>query len=140
MGKRSRKKPAATFVTEDPALLGADVPGDQPAVLSDVDRKVMEQARTGEGAIELTPELMKELAEGAQKTMEAARRDARAMPFEAAMQVRELKRQRYSWRAIAEQMSKDWNLSWGSNQLFGMACCEEAARKLGERLEDPPWA
>jgi len=54
----------------------------------------------------------------------------------------------YSWRSVARAafgrvVSNEWK-GWRlwdppSNQVMGMALCEQAAKLLGENYRDPPW-
>ena len=45
----------------------------------------------------------------------------------------------YTWRSVSRMYSTAWHLPFGSNQLAGMALCEQAAKLLGEDFMKAPW-
>jgi len=115
----------------------------KPHKTDPVDDEVLRSAITGEGLVELTPELLQVLADSAADIWECAAREAAAVltPDRA----REVRAWRvdggYTWRAVARAASEAWDAPWEppSNQLAGQALCEAAARMLGEDPEAEPW-
>jgi len=122
-----------TFVTDDSALRGE-------GVTHEVDDEILRQAQTGEGLIELTPELLEELSRSAAATVGYFQELFAGMEEERAAQVLDLRANKgYSWRAVAQACNDAWGGSWGSNQLAGMAICEAAADYYGENFMEGRW-
>jgi hypothetical protein len=48
---------------------------------------------------------------------------------------------RYTWRSVAAACHTSWRGFWSppSNQLYGMAICEVAAKTFGEDFEEGDW-
>lgn len=126
----------ARLVTGDRSL-------NEAGQLDPTDQAMLEQARTGEGLIQLTPELLEELAQAAAATMAVFEDEVKAlMTEERAGFVRSLRvDQGYSWRAVARACHEAWGGDWEppSNQLMGMALCQAAAQVFDEDSSAPPW-
>ena len=45
-----------------------------------------------------------------------------------------------TWRSLAAVASAEWELNYGSNQLFGQGLCRAAARLLGEDPQGRLWS
>ncbi len=107
------------------------------------DEAVLRVAATGEGAVELTPDMLVELAQAAQMTFASFRDLAEQLVTpERAASVRALRvDQVYTWRAVARACFEAWGGTWDppSNQLMGMAICESAAKHFGEAYMEEPW-
>lgn len=117
------------------------------ASLHKEDVKVMTSAATGEGLIEVTPELLEQLAEAARLAWEAAGEDA-ARFVKTKDDARYVRRLRVddglSWRQVADACHARWKAAgagWSpaSNQIWGMAFCQRAADVLGEDAQAEPW-
>lgn len=124
------------FVTEDKAI-------HQGAILSSVDKEILESVKTGEGMITIeSVEQLKEMAKAASERFDELKELCSPMTLEQAGIVRMLRVDKgYSWRAIAQAC---YDLGWGkwsppSNQIMGMALCERAAQLLGEDYKKEPW-
>jgi hypothetical protein len=111
--------------------------------LDPTDEAVLHSAATGEGLVQLTPEGLRQLVEAAERTVGYCQQiAAAALTPERAAFVRQLRVvQEYSWRAVARACFDAWHGDWAppSNQLMGMALCEEAAKHFHENYMDPPW-
>lgn len=113
------------------------------SVVDPVDEKIRQQAETGEGLVEVTPEMLKELSELAASASEHFDSVAEKIIDEGrARRIRELKVEKgYSWRALASACYDEWGGDWSpkSNQIMGMAACRVAARFFGEDYMKAPW-
>jgi hypothetical protein len=109
--------------------------------LAKADRDVFHAAATGEGLIPIeTAEDLRLLADAAKRTMTRFEDIFAAMTQEQAAYVRKLRcDDGYSWRAVAQTCSLEWDGDWNSNQLAGMAICERAAQLHHEHYMSPPW-
>lgn len=109
--------------------------------MADADIEVIASASTGEGVVKLTPELWDELAKAAKETSDYFDTEAaNTITPELAEFIRSLRvDQGYTWRAVARDVSEKTGLDHGSNQLWGMACCERAARFFSEDMYDGQW-
>ena len=107
------------------------------------DEEVLRSAQTGEGLIQLTPEMFEELAKAAGAAKAAFDDELLdVMTKERALFVRKLRcDEGYSWRALARACHDAWGADWEppSNQIMGISLCEAAARMLGEDPEKEPW-
>lgn len=113
---------------------------DDDRALSKADRDVLHAAASGEGLVELTPEMLDELAEASKQTKHWADAMFESMTREDAEMVRRIRvDEGYTWRAVAETCALEWAGDWGSNQLYGMAICERAASFFGDHYMAPPW-
>lgn len=45
----------------------------------------------------------------------------------------------YTWREVAWACNEAWDGDWDSNQIMGMALCEEAAKLFDENYRKEPW-
>ena len=63
------------------------------------------------------------------------------MTRELAVKIRELRvaDESLTWRGVAGNISAEFGLSCGTNQLFGRDLCNAAARLLGEDPDKEPW-
>lgn len=108
--------------------------------LDPVDEEIANAAATGEGLIQVTPEMLEELAEAAKATVDHFQKVMENMTKEQADYVRQLRvDEGYSWRAVASACNEAWNGDWDSNQIAGMAICEKAASFFDEDYFEKPW-
>lgn len=111
-------------------------------VVDPADEDLLRCAQTGEGAIELTPELLMDLARSAQETFRFFQEQVKKrLTPEHASHVRKLRETGYSWRAVARDCYESWEGDWSppSNQIMGMVLCETSASLLGEDSTTEPW-
>ena len=107
---------------------------------TEADRRILESANSGEGLIQITPEMLQDLAEKAQKLFHFFQEQFKDMPKEQASFIRKLRvEENGTWRYVAETCNNEWEGNWGSNQLAGMALCERAAILHGEEYTSDPW-
>lgn len=126
----------ATFVTGDSGLLGKGVK------IHPTDAEVIESAKTGEGLITVTPEMLDDLANAARETWDEFSSLAATITPEQAAFVRKLRvDDGWSWRGVAQECYNAWNGDWQppSNQIMGMALCEAAAKHFSEDYMQEPW-
>jgi hypothetical protein len=114
--------------------------------LLEVLRKMPESERPPEpvpGFFELTPDGLREMQRAAGRTSSVFSVYAmKTMTDSRAQEVRDLRcERRHSWRALAAECHRRWEGPWEppSNQLMGMALCEQAATMLGEDAHILPW-
>lgn len=123
------------FVTNDGALLR------QSPMISETDRAVL----AAEDLVELTPDQVAALSRQANEVYREFDRDVdRAMTISRARQIKVWRCfMGCSWRRVAELAAGEWGRAakWQppSNQLAGLALCRRAARRLGEKPDQPPW-
>lgn len=85
------------------------------------------------------------LAKAAKETHEQFLKEiSERMTTQRAEQIRKWRvDEEYSWRAVADAAFIDWkkDACWQppSNQIAGMALCEEAAKLLQENYMEEPW-
>lgn len=135
MAKKKPKK-KTVLVTEDKSI-------HKGAILSSVDKEILESVKTGEGMIAIeSVEQLQEMAKQAAERFEEFKELCSPMTFAQAKAVRKLRVENgFSWRAVAEACHRlDWG-KWSppSNQIMGMALCERAARFFGENYEEVSW-
>lgn len=116
--------------------------------LDPTDMEILKSVNTGEGTITIkSVEELKALAKAASDKFDAYSLYVREhMTKEQAEFVRRLRvDEGYSWRAVARRCYgnhrfRGW-LRWAppSNQIIGMALCEQAAVMYGEDYEKEPW-
>lgn len=124
------------FVTEDSSL------PDKDAKIHPADAEVIASAKTGEGLIALTPEMLEDLAQAARETWGEFGSFAATITSEQAAFVRKLRvDDGWTWRGVAQECHDAWNGDWQppSNQIMGMALCEVAAKHFGEDYMQDPW-
>jgi len=83
------------------------------------------------GLIVLNEDGLKDLCEKAEETFTGFEKDVKSfMTKEKAEYVKSLRVDGYTWRAIAAECYEKWGGDWfpHSNQLMGMALCEEAVK------------
>lgn len=123
------------FVTDDKGL-------HQPEVVSQTDVEIMKEVQSGRGIPIKSLDELKELARAAGKRFEEFKELCSPMTLKQANVVRTLRVEKgFGWRAVAQAC---YNLGWGkwsppSNQIMGMAICEQAAQLLNENYMVPPW-
>lgn len=129
-------------MTDKPAFVTADeAMGRKETRLTAADREVF----SGAGAVEITAEMFAELTRAARAThatftasISAAMTEARARRIKAWRCDEGL-----TWRGVAEAAFQDWGraATWAppSNQIAGLALCQQAAAQLGEDPNTAPW-
>jgi len=135
--KRLKKK---VFVTDDSPVL-------EKGKLDPTDEAILEEAKRGQGiAIESSEQFMA-LAKGLRDTFDHCLEFCRQnMTKDQAEQVRKLRFDGYSWRAVARACHDlKW---WGQNEYWdsvpsaqpmGMALCQVAAQFFNENYREKPW-
>jgi hypothetical protein len=95
----------------------------------------------GPGLRELRPEDMEEMGAAAEATWKYFQEEAaRLLKDDRAAFIRRLRvDQRYTWRKVARACAQAWGTDWSSNQLAGMALCEQAAKWFLEDYRQAPW-
>lgn len=113
---------------------------DDDRTIAKADRDILHAAATGEGLIPVDADGLQKLAEAAKAVHDQAADEFADMTIEQANFVRQLRVvDGYSWRAVAETCALEWGGTWGSNQLYGMAICEQAAGMLDGHYMDEVW-
>lgn len=87
-------------------------------------------------------EELRELAEAASQAMGEFCRLAAGISNDQADFVRRLRvDESYSWRAVARACHEAWHGTWQppSNQIMGMALCQEVASRQNEDYMQSPW-
>ena len=106
------------------------------------DRELLEAALTGKGAIPVSGSDLRKLAKAATNTFGSFREYAATITDEQAAFVRHLRvDEGYSWRAVAEACHQEFGGTWQppSNQIMGVALCEEAANREGADYTTGEW-
>ena len=138
--KNLRRKEGTIFVTDD-------TPIHEKGKMDPADHAVLEEAKAGEGIVIQSTEQFMDLAKGLSDTFDHCVEFCRQnMVKEQAEQVRKLRIEGYSWRALAHACHDlKW---WGPNEYWdrvpsaqpmGMALCEVAAEFFNEHYRCKPW-
>jgi len=131
---------ARVFVTND-------TPIHEKGKMDATDEAILEEAKAGEGIVIQTTKQFMALAKGLSDTFDHCVEFCRQnMTKDQAEQVRKLRLQGYSWRAVARACHdlKWWgpNEYWdrvASSQPMGMALCQVAAEFFAENYREKPW-
>jgi hypothetical protein len=102
---------------------------------TEADEMILHTAATGEGAVQVTPEMFMDMAKQARATFDRYHSHIlQIMTKERAEMVYDLReRQRCTWRAVAVACWAQWkDADWhpATNQLAGMALCRIASNVL----------
>jgi len=134
------RKHSGVFITDD-------TPIREKGKLDPTDEAMMEEARSGRGLVIQSTEQFMQLAKGLSDTFDHCLEFCQQnMSKNQAEQIRTLRLQGYSWRAVARYCH---NLKWwGPNdywnripnaQPMGMALCQVAAEFFNENYREKPW-
>ena len=111
--------------------------------LADGDKQLIKEAEAGEGIRITSMEQLMEMAKAAKATFDSFSSDVKQiMNPERATEIRKMRvDDGYSWRAVAQECYDKKYGEWqpSSNQLMGMALCEEAAKHFSEDYMKTPW-
>ena len=99
------------------------------------DRDLIRAVQTGEGLVELTPEMIRDLAPKVFALVEYSKQVAASITDDQATFARNLRDEGYTWRAVAETCHLEWGGDWKPpwNQAVGEALCGEAYRRQAGR-------
>lgn len=128
-------------ITNDKALQKGEGP------TTAADEALLKVAKTGEGCIPLDMEMLKKLAESANKKhLSFQDQTKELMTPELAALIRKIRvDEGYTWRAVAsyihDHLSSGQEELWEppSNQIMGMALCEYAAAHFGKDYMEGDW-
>jgi hypothetical protein len=101
-----------------------------------VDDQIVASSRTGEGCVELTPEMLEDLVKQAEISYRLFASKARQiLTRERALFVKQCRvEQNCTWRKVAHLCHDEWKEDWEppSNQIVGIVLCQQAMEMLGE--------